>query len=86
MKKVVIFLFIMFIIIATNSNVQAKYVIEYNNKIADIKIDTVEPTIVMRNVTNSNTSYPKYANKTHTITLVIHVKEKNGFKSLLWRK
>ncbi len=77
MKKVVIFLFIMFIVIATNSNVQAKYVIEYNNKIADIKIDTVEPTIVMRNVTNSNTSYPKYANKTHTITLVIHVKEKN---------
>ena len=33
MKKILIFIFIMFIIIATNSNVQAKYVIEYNNKI-----------------------------------------------------
>ena len=77
MKKIVIFLFIMFTIIAIDSNVQAKYVIEYNNKIANIKIDTVEPTIAISNIFNSNTEYPKYANKMHTIILVIHVKERN---------
>ena len=77
MKKVVIFLFIMCTIIAINSNVQAKYVIEYNNKIADIKIDTVAPIIIMNSITNSNAGYPKYANKTHVITLIVNVRERN---------
>lgn len=76
MKRIV-FLLIFLICIIIGSNTYAKYIIENEAVVASIKIDPQPPTIELLDVSNSNTSYPQYANKTKEITLTIIVKEKN---------
>lgn len=45
--------------------------------IANMNIDRTKPKIELIEIQNTNTNYPKYANKTHTISFKIKVIEKN---------
>ena len=42
-----------------------------------MNIDRTKPKIELIEIQNTNTNYPKYANKTHTISFKIKVTEKN---------
>ena len=77
MKKKIAFLLTFIIIVLINTNIYAKYVIEYTNTVANIKIDTIPPSIQLISINNTNTLYEGYANQTHTITARIKVLEKN---------
>lgn len=68
-------LFIM--IIAMGSVTSAKYLIEYQNKVAVIDIDRNPPKIELVGLQNTNVGYEKYANQTHTITAQIKVTEEH---------
>lgn len=79
MKKKNIFilgLVFIFIIFLTNI-VSAKYVIEYENKVAVIDIDRNPPRIELIELQNTNVGYEEYANKTHMITVRVKVTEEN---------
>lgn len=45
--------------------------------VAKMNIDRTKPKIELIEIQNTNTNYPKYANKTHTISFKIKVTEKN---------
>lgn len=45
--------------------------------VANMNIDRTKPKIELIEIQNTNTSYPQYANKTHTISFKIKVTEKN---------
>lgn len=45
--------------------------------VANMNIDRTKPKIELIEIQNTNTNYPKYANKTHTISFKIKVTEKN---------
>lgn len=77
MKKRVVFILTFLSIIIITTNIYAKYVIEYTNTIAKIKIDLISPKIELMMIQNTNTQYENYANKTHTITVKIKVIENN---------
>lgn len=77
MKKRIVFLLTFILIIILNTSVNAKYVIEYTNTVANIQIDAVPPKIELMSVINNNTYHNGYANRTHTITAKIKVIEKN---------
>ena len=77
MKKIV-FLLIFLICMIISTNTYAKYVIENEAVIAEIKIDPQPPTIEFIDVFNDNTKeYNHYAKKSNTIEAKIIVKEKN---------
>ena len=42
-----------------------------------MNIDRTKPKIELIEIQNTNTNYPKYANKTHTISFKIKITEKN---------
>ncbi len=77
MRKVIVFLFVIFIIISISINSYAKYVIENISLAANINIDAQIPVIEFISVNNTNEKYNKYANKTHTITVSFRIKEKD---------
>ena len=77
MKKLVVFLFVFFMISLLCINSYAKYVIEDTSLVANINIDGEIPKIEFISVSNTNEKYNNYANKTHTITINFRVKEKN---------
>lgn len=68
-----LFLVILFINIATF----AKYTFNATYKVGNIDIDRNPPKVELIKISNTNTSYENYANKTHTITVQIKVTEKN---------
>lgn len=45
--------------------------------VAKMNIDRTKPKIELIEIQNTNTNYPKYANKTHTISFKIKITEKN---------
>lgn len=65
------------VIIAMGSVTSAKYLIEYQNKVAVIDIDRNPPKIELVGLQNTNVGYEKYANQTHTITAQINVTEEH---------
>ena len=66
-----------FILISINTISSAKYIIENTIDVANMNIDRTKPKIELIEIQNTNTNYPKYANKTHTISFKIKVTEKN---------
>ena len=46
-----------------------------------MNIDRTKPKIELIEIQNTNTNYPKYANKTHTISFKIKVTAKNKKKN-----
>lgn len=77
MKKRIVFLLTFLSIIIISTNIYAKYVIEYTNTIAHIKVDLIPPKIELMMIQNTNQLYENYANQTHTITAKIKVIESN---------
>lgn len=65
------------------SNSFAKYVIENTLLVAKLDIDRCKPNIELIDILSSNSNYPTYANKTHTITGHIKLTEKNITKNNL---
>lgn len=76
-KKKIIFICLFIVIVTIGSITSAKYLIEYQNKVAIIDIDRNPPKIELLEVQNTNEGYEKYANKTHTITTKIKVTEEH---------
>ena len=76
-KKKIIFICLFIVIVTIGSITSAKYLIEYQNKVAIIDIDRNPPKIELLEVQNTNVGYEKYANKTHTITTKIKVTEEH---------
>ena len=78
-KKIIIF-FIVFILLLAfpffYQSVFSKYIFDYSFVSVKILIYK-KPEIEVLSVSNTNTGYEKYANKTHEITLKVKVKEKN---------
>ncbi len=77
MKKLIVFLFVIFMVSLLCVNSYAKYVVDNTLLVADINIDGEIPKIEFINVSNTNEKYNKFANKTHTITIELGVKERN---------
>ena len=77
MKKKIIFILLWVVVIAIGSVVEAKYLIEYQSKVATIDIDRNPPRIELVGLQNTNIGYEKYANQTHTIIAQIKVTEEN---------
>lgn len=77
MKKIIISLCLFFILASLSINSYAKYMIEDIKIVANINIDGEIPKIEFINIENTNKKYNKYANRTHTITIEIRIKEKN---------
>ena len=80
MSKKIFILCIFFIIVLVvpffSQSSFSKYVFDYSFLSAKIKIDK-KPEIEVISVSNTNTGYENYANKTHKIELKVKVKEKN---------
>lgn len=76
-KKKIIFMCLFIVIIAIGSISSAKYLIEYQNKVAIIDIDRNPPKVELVGLQNTNVGYEKYANQTHTITAQIKVTEEH---------
>ena len=70
-------IFVFIIIIMVNTNVYAKYAIEYTNTIAKINIDKTPPKIEIISIENSNLLHTNTANRTDTIKIKIQVIENN---------
>ena len=77
MKKLAVFLCIFLTISLLCVNSYAKYVIENMSLVANINIDGKIPIIQFLSANSTNKQYINYANRTHTITIEIGVKEKN---------
>ena len=80
MNILIIIFFIVFILLLAfpffYQSVFSKYIFDYSFVSTKILIDK-KPEIEVLSVSNTNTGYEKYANKTHEITLKVKVKEKN---------
>ena len=55
------------------NNIYGKYINEQTILVGTINIKKNKPEITLLNIQNSNTDYPEYANKEHTITIQIKV-------------
>lgn len=64
-------------LIFINTIVSAKYIIEDKFDIANLNIDRTKPVIELVSITNTNTGYENYANKTHIIDLKFKITDKN---------
>lgn len=64
-------------IISISTIIHAKYIFYNEFYIANLNIDRTKPKIELVNITNNNTGYESYANKTHTITIKVKVADKN---------
>lgn len=77
MKKLIVFLFVIFMVSLLCVNSYAKYVVDNTLLVADINIDGEIPKIEFSSVDNTNKERIDYANKTHTITIEFGVRERN---------
>lgn len=77
MKKKIVFLGTFIIIIIMNTNVNAKYLIEYTNTVANIQIDQIPPKVELVSIINTHTAYKTDGNQTNSITVTIKIVEKN---------
>ena len=80
-QKIIILFFtilsLMFIISFNSNNSYSKYVIENLFTVAKIKLDDIPPKFELLNIHNTNTSYEKYANSSHIITIQLKLTESN---------
>lgn len=75
MKKILVFIIIFFIIISICINSYGKYIFSDVKIVANINIEGKPPQIEFTSVTNTNTGYEKYANRTHMIRVIFKVAE-----------
>lgn len=76
-KKILIALIINISIISITTIIKAKYILQNEFYIADLNIDRTKPKIELISITNTNTGYESYANKTHEIKVTVKITEKN---------
>ncbi len=84
-KKSKIFIFFFLLLISTffTQTTSAKYVKEEIFTVARLDIDTCKPNIELIDIISSNTNYPTYANKSHSITGHLKITEKNIIRNNL---
>lgn len=75
--RLLIILFISIFIISISTTIHAKYIFQNEFYIANLNIDRTKPKIKLISITNSNSDYESYANKTHTITIKVEITDKN---------
>lgn len=75
--KILISFLLIVIFNITFQTVSAKYVIDDIRTVAKLDIDRYQPQITLTEIISSNSSYPTYANKKHTISGHIKLTEKN---------
>ena len=75
--KLLIILIISIFIISLSTIIYAKYIFQNEFYIANLNIDRTTPKIELVSISNSNTDYESYANKTHTITIKVKITDKN---------
>lgn len=75
--KLLITLIISMFIISITTTIHAKYIFQNEFYIANLNIDRTKPKIELVDITNNNTGYESYANKTHTITIKVKITDKN---------
>lgn len=85
LTKILIVLLINILIISISTIIKAKYIIQNEFYIADLNIDRTKPKIELISITNTNTGYESYANKTHIIKVTVKITEKN-FKDIFCDK
>lgn len=81
MKKIIVFLVVFCLLMIICINCYAKYIITSEQIIANINIDGLIPKIEMIDVKNTNSKYPNYASRKHTVTIKLKVIEKNIIKN-----
>lgn len=72
---IILSFFVVFIIPFFSFFSLSKYQFENSFLVAKLKLDNTPPEIKLISYSNTNTQYPKYANKTHTITTRIQIIE-----------
>ena len=65
------------LIISISSNIQAKYIFQYQFEVAKLNIDRTKPKIELLSIENSNTTDKEHVNKTDIITIKIKITDKN---------
>lgn len=63
--------------ISISTIIYAKYTFKNEFFIANLDIDRTKPEIELIEITNNNTGYEGYANKTHTISIKVKITDKN---------
>lgn len=76
-RKIAFCIAIFIVVVGIQTTIYGKYIIENNFVIATVSTDETPPQISLHEVRNTNLTYVKYANKTHTLTVRIKVSEKN---------
>lgn len=77
LTRLLIILLISISIISINTIINAKYIIQNEFNIASLDIDRTKPKIELISITNNNTGYEAYANKTHTIDITVKITDRN---------
>lgn len=72
---IILIFFIVLILPFFSFSSLAKYQFENSFLVARLELDNTPPEIKLLSFSNTNTPYPKYANKTHTITTRIQIIE-----------
>lgn len=72
-----IFLILLLLIGIPCGKVQAKYRKEEETILANIQIDQTKPTFEILEIKNSNSFYPTYVSKKHTVEIKMNILEKN---------
>lgn len=85
LTKILIILLIGLLITLINTVANAKYIIKNEFYIANLNIDRTKPKIELIGITNTNTHYENYANKTHTINVKVKITDQN-FKNIFCDK
>lgn len=74
-KLFIISFFIIFVISFFSFSSSAKYQFDNSFLVAKLQLDNTPPEIKLLSYNNTNSQYPKYANKTHTITVRVQIVE-----------
>ncbi len=77
MKKKIVFFGMVIFIIMINTNVNAKYLLEYTHTIANIQIDQIPPKVELISAINTQTANETYENQTNSLIVTIKIIEKN---------
>lgn len=64
-------------LISVSTVIYAKYIFQNEFWIANLDIDRTNPQIELINITNTNTGYEGYANKTHVISIKVKITDNN---------
>lgn len=76
-RKIAFCIVLFLVVVGIQTTIYGKYIIENNFIVATVTTDEALPEISLYGVRNTNSTYVKYANKTHTLTVRIKVSEKN---------